>query len=36
MVMNLVLGKLHPKHKKVSEFVGTVLQNRACIDYYED
>lgn len=25
----------HPAHQKVSAFVGTVMQNRACIDYYE-
>ncbi|MCL2852849.1 MAG: Dabb family protein [Defluviitaleaceae bacterium] len=25
----------HPEHKRVSEFVGSVMQNRACIDYYE-
>jgi len=25
----------HPKHKAVSEFVGSVMQNRACFDYLE-
>ena len=28
--------QIQPEHKKVSEFVSTVLQNRACIDYYEE
>ena len=27
--------QIHPEHKRVSAYVGTVLQNRACIDYYE-
>ena len=27
--------QIHPEHKRVSSFVGTVVQNRACIDYYE-
>jgi len=25
----------HPEHQRVSADVGTVLQNRACIDYFE-
>ena len=25
----------HPEHKRVSEFIGSVMQNRSCIDYYE-
>lgn len=25
----------HPEHQRVSEFVGTVMQDRVCIDYYE-
>ena len=25
----------HPEHNKVSAFVGTVMQNRACVDYRE-
>ena len=28
--------QIHPEHKRVSAYVGTVLQNRACIDYYEE
>jgi len=31
----LLAYKIHPEHKKVSEFVGSVMQNRVCIDYYE-
>jgi len=27
--------QLHPEHKKVSMFVGSVMQDRACIDYHE-
>ena len=27
--------QIHTEHKKVSAFVGSVMQNRACIDYYE-
>jgi len=25
----------HPEHKKIGTFIGTVLQNRSCIDYSE-
>ena len=25
----------YPEHKKVGEFISSVLQNRTCIDYYE-
>jgi len=32
----LAAYQIHPEHKKVSAFVGTVTQNRACIDYYEN
>jgi len=31
----LAAYQIHPAHKRVSEFVGTVMQNRACIDYFE-
>lgn len=27
--------QIHPEHKRVSEYVGTVMENRTCIDYYE-
>ena len=27
--------QVHPEHKRVSAFVGSVLQDRVCIDYYE-
>ena len=25
----------HPEHKRVGDFVGKVLQNRVCIDFFE-
>lgn len=25
----------HPEHRRVSAFVGTVMQSRVCVDYYE-
>ena len=25
----------HPEHQRVSRYVSTVMQNRACIDYFE-
>lgn len=31
----LAAYQIHPEHKRVSLFVGTVMQNRVCIDYYE-
>ena len=31
----LAAYQIHPEHKKVSEFVRTVMQDRACIDYCE-
>ena len=31
----LAAYQLHPEHKRVSEYIGSVMQNRACIDYYE-
>lgn len=31
----LAAYQIHPEHKRVSSFIGTVMQNRACIDYYE-
>ena len=27
--------KIHPEHMKLAEFIGTVLQDRTVIDYYE-
>ena len=27
--------QVHPEHEKIGEFIGSVLKNRACIDYYE-
>ncbi|MCL2382648.1 MAG: Dabb family protein [Oscillospiraceae bacterium] len=27
--------QVHPEHKRVGAFVGSVTQDRACIDYYE-
>jgi len=27
--------QVHPEHKKMGAFIGSVTQNRACIDYYE-
>lgn len=32
---SLAAYQIHPEHKRVSSFVGTVMQNRVCIDYYE-
>jgi len=31
----LAAYQIHPEHQRVSAYVGSVLQNRACIDYYE-
>jgi len=31
----LAAYQIHPEHKKVGVFVGAVMQDRACIDYYE-
>ncbi|MCL2839458.1 MAG: Dabb family protein [Defluviitaleaceae bacterium] len=31
----LAAYQVHPEHKRVSAFVGTVTQNRACVDYHE-
>jgi len=30
----LAAYKIHPQHVKVAEFIGAVLKNRACFDYY--
>lgn len=27
--------QIHPEHKKVGEYIGTVRKERICIDYYE-
>ena len=32
----LAVYKEDPNHQKTSSFVKTVMQNRACIDYYEN
>ena len=31
----LAAYQVHPAHEEVSKFVGSVMRNRACIDYYE-
>ena len=31
----LAAYQIHPEHKEVSSFIGTVLENRACFDYFE-
>jgi hypothetical protein len=31
----LAAYQIHPEHKRVSVFVGSVMQDRACIDYFE-
>jgi hypothetical protein len=31
----LATYQAHPEHKRVSVFVGSVMQDRACIDYFE-
>ncbi len=28
--------QVHPEHKKAGAFIGTVLQDRVCMDYYEE
>lgn len=28
--------QIHPEHKKISSFVHSVMQNRICMDYYEN
>ena len=32
---SLAAYQTHPEHLRVSAFVGTVTQGRACVDYYE-
>jgi len=32
----LTAYQIHPEHKRVSSFVGTVMQNRVCIDFFEN
>lgn len=27
--------QIHPEHVRVSQYVGTVMMNRSCIDYFE-
>ena len=31
----LAAYKVHPEHQKASVYISSVLQNRACIDYFE-
>lgn len=31
----LAAYQIHPEHKRVSSFVGSVMKNRTCIDYIE-
>ena len=31
----LAAYQVHPDHKRVGEFVGSVLQDRTCVDYVE-
>ena len=31
----LAAYQIHPAHKRVSAFVGTIMTNRVCIDYLE-
>ena len=31
----LAAYQVHPEHKRVGEYIGSVLQNRSCFDYYE-
>ena len=31
----LAMYQNHPEHEKVSAFIGTVLQNRVCVDFME-
>ena len=32
----LAAYQVHPEHQRVSEFVGTVMQNRVCVDFPEN
>ncbi|HCQ89681.1 MAG TPA: stress protein [Clostridium sp.] len=31
----LAAYQIHPEHKRVSSFIGSVMKNRTCIDYIE-
>lgn len=31
----LATYQTHPEHKKIGTFIGTVMQNRSCVDYHE-
>ncbi len=31
----LAAYQIHPEHKRVSQFVGTVFTDRVCLDFYE-
>ncbi len=32
----LAAYQIHPAHVEVATFVGSVMQNRTCVDYYEE
>lgn len=32
---SLAAYQIHPEHMRVSSFIGSVMQSRACIDYFE-
>lgn len=32
---DLLIYQIHPEHKRVSEFVGTVMKDRVCLDFHE-
>ncbi len=32
---DLAKYQIHPEHKKVSAFVGSVMKDRVCLDFYE-
>lgn len=32
---DLLSYQIHPEHKRVSEFVGTVMKDRVCLDFHE-
>lgn len=32
---DLAIYQEHPEHKKVGEFIGSVMKHRVCLDFYE-
>jgi len=32
---DLAIYQVHPEHKRVSQFVGSVMKDRVCLDLYE-